>query len=722
MKKKFLVFSVIFSIIFSCLPYGLASEDLLTREKAVQTIEEKLKLNVPSDTRLELRPDYKYQGEKIWDINWSEPLEDGKGEKYYFVTLDSSANINSYYCIDPVLENQDLTKSITRQEAREKVLEFLKKIDPKKLNQIREKPQLVTYNNGIKDLSYKFEFERLVKNIPFPDNIISIETYADGNIKSYVIDWDDDINFQEAQNIISKKKAENLFKDNISMILNYSHDMTEKSEKNILQGDLPVRLVYSPFFKKSSLLEATTGKFINNNGEYIVNDKKLQQVAKNESESTNKIESQPITKAEALLKVKELVKYDMFAEGEKSYSESYLDPAQNYVKFDFTRTQKGEGIFRSWVYANAVVNLGTGQLIYLKANYVDTLSVLSNATKELPSVLKPISWKDGLQIATDFSKKVASEQFKNTYLVCDESEETLEPGQSRQYYYRFGRIVNGIPFDDDGFHIIVDSFTKDILGFKYSWDDKEFPEPKNLVSERKAKRVFDKYLDIELSYLRSVSNPKQVIPVYTVKTPNFMIDAKTGKGYSPYMYTPIEDMLSKIKGSRAEKELSILINQGVIPETRSFNPEKPITRGKFIKLVYETKIKDLPENLPRVVTPSFKDIWKDSPYFYYVETAVRDGIIPKKNKFYPERNLTREDLAVILINLIDYGEVASFNDIYKLEVKDADKISKEKIGAVTLSMAFGIIEPKDGYFYPDDYATWEDVAYGIVRAAGKIKR
>lgn len=720
MKKKFLIFSVIVTIIFSCLPYGLASEDLLTRDKAVQAIEEKLDLDVPSNTRLELRPDYKYQGKKIWDINWSEPLEDGKGEKYYFVTLDSSANINSYYCLDPVSETKDLTKSITRKEARKKALEFLNKIAPSKLSQIREKPQLITYNSGIKDLSYKFEFERLVEDIPFHDNIISIETYADGNIKSYVIDWDNDINFQESKNIISKKKAENLFKDNMSMILNYSHNFTEKSEKNFLQSDLPVKLVYSPFFKKSSLLEANTGKFINSIGEYIANDKKLHQVAKNKN--INEIENQPITKAEALSKVKKLVKYDMFAEGEKSYSESYLDSAQDYVKFDFTRTQKGEGVFRSWVYANAVVNLGTGQIIYLKVNYVDTLSVLSNATKELSSDVKPISWKDGLQLATDFAEKVAPEQFKNTYLICNESEETLEPEQSRQYYYQFGRIVNGIPFDDDGFHIIVDSFTKDILGFKYSWDDKEFPEPKNLVSERKAKKALDKYLDIELSYLRSASNPKQAILVYTVKTPNFMIDAKTGKGHSPYMDTSKEDMLSKIKDSRAEKELSILINQGVIPETRNFDPEKPITRGKFIKLIYETKIKDLPENLPRIVIPSFKDVWKDSPYFYYVETAVRDGIIPKKNKFYPERKLTREDLAVILINLIDCGEVASFNDIYKLQVKDADKISEKKIGAVTLAMAFDIIEPKDGEFHPDDYATWEDVAYGIVRAASKIKR
>lgn len=720
MNKKLLVFIVIVAMIFSCLPYGLASDDLLTRDKAIQIIEEKLGLDVPSDTRLELRPDYKYQGEKIWDINWSEPLEDGQGEKYYFVTLDSSANINSYYYLDPILEKQDLTKSRTRQEAREKALEFLNRMDPSKLDQIREKPQFKGTYNGIKDLSYKFEFERLVENIPFPDNIISIETYADGNIKSYVIDWDDNIKFQEAQNIISKKKAENFFKDNISIILNYSHDVTEKSEKNFLQNDLPVKLVYSPFFRKSSLLEANTGKFINNNGDYIVNDKKLQQVTKNER--MNEIENQPITKEEALSKVKELVKYDMLAEGEKSYSESYLDSAQNYVKFDFTRTQKGEGVFRSWVYANAVVNLGTGQIIYLKVNYIDTLSVLSKATKELPSDLKPISWKDGLQIATDFAKKVAPEQFKNTYLICDESEEMLQSGQSKQYYYQFGRIVNGIPFDDDGFYIIVDSFTKEILGFKYSWDDKEFPEPKNLVSERKAKKALDKYLDIELSYLRTVGNSKQAILVYTIKTPNFMIDAKTGKAHSPYMYTPIEDMLSKIKGSRAEKELSILINQGIIPETRNFDPEQPITRGEFLKLIYETKIKELPENLSRTVTPSFKDVWKDSPYFYYAETAVRDGIIPKKNKFYPERNLTREDLAVILINLIDYGEVASFNDIYRLQVKDVDKISKEKIGAVTLAMAFGIIEPKDGKFYPDNYATWEDVAYGIVRAAGKIKK
>lgn len=721
MKKKLLVFVVISAVFFSSLSYSLASDEgLLTREKAVQTIEQKLNLNVPGDTRLELRPDYKYQGKKIWDINWSEPTIEGKGEIYYFITLDSDANIKSYYCLDPSLENQDLTKSVTREEAREKALEFLNRVDPLKIDNVREKPQLLTSHNGIKDLSYKFEFERLVDGIPFPDNIISIETYADGSIMSYVVDWDSKINFQKAQKVISKKEAKNLFKENISMVLNYSYDITKESGKNFSQKDLPLKLVYSPFFRKSTIIDASTGKFIDDEGKYITEDKKLQQMTNNRN--MKQVQYRPMTKDEALLKVKEIVKYDLLDEGERSYSESYLDPTQNYVKFDFTRTQKGEGIFRSWVYANAIVNLGTGQLTYLKVNYVDHISLLSNTIRQIPESLKPISWREGLQIASDFAEKVAPEQFKNTYLISDKSQDISEIGQSRQLFYQFGRIVNGIPFDDDGFNITIDSITGDVIGFKYSWDDKKFPEVESIVSEMKAKKTFYKYFDIELSYLRSVEDSNKAILAYTIKTPNFMIDAKTGEGFSPYIYTPIEDMLYKIKGSKAEKELSILINQGVIQETRNFDPKNPVTRGEVLKLIYDAKIKDLPADLSKYDRPSFKDVWKDSPYFYYVETAIRDGLIMKKNKFYPEKSITREDLAVIFINLIDYGEVAKFNNLYKIQVEDVDKISKNKRGAVALAMAFNIIDPIDGKFYPDEYATWEDVAYGILKAVNKINR
>lgn len=721
MKKKFIVFTIILTIFFSSsiIHYSLASDEvLLTREKAVQTIEQKLNLNVPNDIRLELRPDYKYQGKKIWDINWSEST--AGGERYYFITIDDNADIRSYYCLDPTLENQDLTNSVTRKEAREKALEFLKRVDPLKINYIREKPQFSTSHDGIRDFSYKFEFERLIDGIPFPDNTISIETYVDGSIMSYVVDWDYDMNFPKAQKIISKKDAENLFKENMSMVLNYSYDITKENEKNFFKKDLPLKLVYSPFFRKSTIIDANNGKFIDDDGKYVLEDKKLQQMAK--KKNVKQVEYQPITKDEALSKVKELVKYDLLDEGERSYSENYLDSTQNYIKFDFTRTQKGEGIFRSWIYANAIVNLGTGELIYLKANYIDNLSLLTHTQEQIPSNVQPVSWQEGLQIVSDFAKKIAPEQFENTYLVNDESQNISEIGQSRQLVYQFGRIVNGIPFDENGFYIIIDTVTRDIIGFEYSWDDKEFPEVKKIVSEDKAKRTFCKYFDVELSYLRSAEDPNQAILVYMIKTPNVVIDAKTGEIFSPYAYAPIEDMLYRIKGSKAEKELSILINQGVIPETRNFDPEKPVKRGEVLKLIYDAKIKNLPEDLSKYKKPSFKDVWKDSPYFYYIETAVRDGLIMKKNKFYPEKNITREDLAVIFINLIDYGEVAKFNDIYKVKVNDASQISENKRGAVALAMAFEIIEPIDGNFYPNDYATWEDVACAILKAANKIKR
>lgn len=719
--KRFVATFIIVAILLLVTPFCVANENSLTRLQAIEIIESQLGLDVPEDTRLELRPDYEDESKKIWELNWSTSPSEGKGEVFYYISLDSDANIRSYFLHDTRPREIDLSTCISRDEARDIVMDFINRVAPDKIPQIREKPTYETYS-GLEDLNFKFEFEQVVKGIPFPENTISIEVLSDGTVKSYNLDWDEDIEFEKVNNIISQTTAENLFKQNTSVALRYVQDSRQDQIPLSLQPSL--RLVYSPVFKKSSYIDASNGKFIDSLGKHI----EETELANIKGDIRPKAKSVTgngalITKDEAFKIVKDIVKYDTIKESERSFVETFLGSDKKYIKYDFIRTQKGEGFFRSWVYASAIVNLDIGKIIFLNMNLTDQLKAISSELQtdtDKNSANEIITWEEGLEIAENYIKTLFPEEFSKTYLVSKPYQNT-EQEKPKQYFYQFVRMVEGIPFDEDGFYVNIDSRDKNIMAFRFSWSDKPFPKPEGIIKEEKAKKILNKSLEVELIYMTTSKDSKKPFLVYTVKNAHDKIDALTGDVLVTGS-TPKEKIMSKIRGSKAEKELAFLIDQGIINDFENFNPDSSITRQDIIKLIVLSKVKDLTLDTSKAILPTYADVDINSPYFYYIEAAAKHDLIPKSKKIYPKRELSREELAQILINLMGYKEVASFNDIYDLKIKDIDDISESKKGAVTLALAFEIMDTKDGKFYPNDNATWEDAAFGLFKAASKIKK
>ena len=83
----------------------------------------------------------------------------------------------------------------------------------------------------------------------------------------------------------------------------------------------------------------------------------------------------------------------------------------------------------------------------------------------------------------------------------------------------------------------------------------------------------------------------------------------------------------------------------------NFNPDNYITRGEFITVVTRAFGIDNSEAIC-----SFMDVDKESWYYPYIASAYQKGIVSGINYdfFAPERNISRQDAAVIIVNLYKY--------------------------------------------------------------------
>ena len=119
-----------------------------------------------------------------------------------------------------------------------------------------------------------------------------------------------------------------------------------------------------------------------------------------------------------------------------------------------------------------------------------------------------------------------------------------------------------------------------------------------------------------------------------------------------------------------------------------------MTRGMFITMLGRIAEADV----SGYTTSRFTDVSVDSYYAPYVEWAVENRIVSGvgNNRFAPNSTITREDMAVMMVN---YAKALNYDLPVALQAfnfTDASSISSYAIGAVTAAQQAGIIVGKDG--------------------------
>ncbi len=688
-------------------------------------------------SRIQFREDYGMSQEYMWDISWSM----NNNEKSIHINVWISGDTGELRRISKreYIHNQDSSSiaKITQEEAAELAERFVKRVNPNEYKEIQFLDENYMYMyGGYGDTNYRFRYNRMADDIIYDSNYIHIEIDGiKGEVTSYEYKWDKDIDFPSHSEVIDDKKAEEILRKNMDVYLIYIPHRDRYGYDNRVNG---VRLVYNPKFSSGYLLDANNGKMIDPSGNIIskekikdISEERKNIILKKAKEFNNPNKEMEQDKATKLMK--EYIK-ELYGDTYEIENIRYMED-ENYYESNGKKSwggsfQKQESGIRMDEGGNITIDAVNGQLLSVYRH----IYRIEDEEKFEPVV----TWEEGYDKAIDaiekyFPDKIGDVETELKYIKSTHYVNGKEV-QEREFNYQFGRIVNGIQYRDNYISISIDTKTGRFLNIRYAWGENvEFPGKEGVISKKDAEDIYFESYKPELAYTRINKNNDHKNPNWETKLVYRLrpiqniagnIDALTGK-FLDYNGKEIEEVTNKfeekIKGHKDGKKLSILASQGII-NPAEFELHKEITLEEAINMLVDIKGYK-PYLTGEVEELKFSNVRKEDSNYRYLQLAIQYGILDNENvEFSGQEKISREKLAQMIIQLLEYNKLGKMKDIFKLPFDDADDVDEDKIGYVAICKGLGIMEDQNGEFRPKDNATMVETAAAIYNALADLRR
>lgn len=206
-----------------------------------------------------------------------------------------------------------------------------------------------------------------------------------------------------------------------------------------------------------------------------------------------------------------------------------------------------------------------------------------------------------------------------------------------------------------------------------------------------------------------------------------ILDQSTGmitvtlKGFSSYAVMAYDHSFNDLQGHWSQKDVEVLVSRNLVRGVNDgqFQPNRPITRAEMAALLVQMLSAD--PNRDTGFTPlvgSFADVPPNAWYFTSVEKAARYGLVKgSNNRFRPNEYVTREEMAVMLVNAMGLADSAKADLAKGLTYTDASGISPWAANFVALATRKGIMRgDATATFRPKGSASRAEAAVVILRA------
>ena len=146
-------------------------------------------------------------------------------------------------------------------------------------------------------------------------------------------------------------------------------------------------------------------------------------------------------------------------------------------------------------------------------------------------------------------------------------------------------------------------------------------------------------------------------------------------------------------------------------EDNTFRPNEAIKRSETVKIIITAFSLESKEN-----TVEFSDLDKAEWFYPSVMTAASNGIINGfDGKFYPQNNITRQEFAVIITNLLNLYADAEIPAEEKAEFSDDAEIADWAKAAVYKIYSMGIMQGYENRYSPNAPLTRAEATVTIER-------
>ncbi|QGU94215.1 hypothetical protein GOM49_02850 [Clostridium bovifaecis] len=681
-----------------------------------------------------------------WNISWYNTSF--KGSTNIYISLDG--NTGKLISMNKSEYNKNGEKSIptlSMEEAQKTAEEAIKKINPDEY----KNSKLTTdkwFSNRYNSSNYSFNYTRFVNQASYDnDNIYINVDGVTGEVTAYHYNWNNSLVFPSDKGSISLDKAENIFKSSTDMTLKYKL-FNNKYEYQNADNKKNIKLVYEPTLKDGQVIDAKTGKPISYAGSL---NSKVETISPNQKEidelykKYKKLENakDPLKKDKALTIISNIVN-NMYGKGytigDLRYREDDNSFNDNSTKtWTAFFTKKTEVKDAKGKVVNTIIRDGS---ISINALNGQILSIYNYTPYEYKENFTPkITWKEGYYKALAILGEHYKDKLKDIELSLNHVEllpkETYSAKEAERFYrYSFVRKVNNIPYENNSIYMEFDAETGEVSCMNLSWDDGiAFPQASSSIDPSKARETYYNKYTPSLKYMlintspdpKSIKNELKL--TYCLEPTSSFVDAFDSKILNDYdgeeIKFDISDFLNEVKGSKAEKEITILAYKGLI-DTKDFKLKKEV---KYIDLV--KTLVDALGYTPYIINTettksSQSDAKEDSAGSAnqaalsnddYLAMAKYYGIIDENlNNFDIQAPVSREEMCKALIKFLQYEKIANCSDIFSLNSADAKDVSKENYGYVTLAKGLNLIDLEDNKINPKKIATSEDLALGLFRA------
>ncbi|MEG6520457.1 YcdB/YcdC domain-containing protein [Desulfotomaculum sp. 1211_IL3151] len=558
-------------------------------------------------------------------------------------------------------------------------------------------------------VEYYYNFNRVANGIVFPGNNIYIRISGDtGELLGFGLNWDEKTSFPSAAGRISPTEAEKVIGQNIELV--YYRPWTNGAK------DTPVKLVYRVKKGANLMVDAFTGKVVEGQL-YEGYDRAMGGEAKKESASRNEMtpaEQAEVDKIKNLLsaeKAMDKVKNIVSVPAELKLMESRLNqdyqyPEQKQWTFHWNNEKNTTDVQS----ISAAVNAVTGELVYY--------NIWKKGFDERKTAAPAVSVEQARQKAEDFIKKQQPKRLAEIKLDNSLNSDYLEKGITRNYHFSYLRVVNGIPFTNNGFEIEVDGNTGEITNYQMNWWDVKFPDKSQEIGHAKASSIFLSGGGLGLEYIntdRGANQPK-VNLVYRLKDrPSYLLDAKSGQ----YLNTRGDVIAPKettdftdISGHPGAEAIKQLAKANIVKAADGkFYPDRNITKIEALEMLVASR--GWYVSGPYDLLKEGKD--KEEEKKRLLNAAVSLGIIQPDDTKDLAKELTRLELAKLMINTLDYDGVAKLAQIYTLPTRDAQLVPDQLRGYAALSLGLGLQTDNQGNYVPNENVSRGHAAISLVR-------
>lgn len=649
----------------------------------------------------------------------------------------------NYFNNDPAYK-PSYPPTVDFQGAKEIASQWIDKMNPVDRKELRyndrEEKSFRTPLNG--NYQYNIRFDRLVGDVPFPQDGIQVSVNGDGQVTGYRYTWTDAVKFEQGVTPIGLDKAAQAFRDKAEVNLAYQVPYESRGEKKPL-----IAYAMNTFF-----LDAAKGEPWNpsqlpvfGSGERKpLTDKPLGEAP---PANLNLSKEEAIAQIESVFKLPQDAKLEDASYNEYTNPETGKTEANWSLRWSLTASKDALGKGDNMIWAN--VDSRTGEIKNFNRN-----RSIDASQKFEPKV----SAEDATAKAVEFVKKQLPAYTAQLVLDSNALKQIPEERQKemRTWDLHFSRVIDGVSAGGESVNVSIDRETGDIVNYYFYFSDLPYPQQKpEVIALNKAKELLFSQYDIELTYVLDqgiapylssgfaekyklmvaageippgspAGNGKDkaleaklvygLVPKYTREP--FFLDAQTGQWRNASTGEPVtleKVVASDIEGHWAQNELQLMLDyQALDVKDGKANPQQAMTRGEMIKMlviamnggnygIYYTSAR----------AASFADVKKDSAYFAYVENAVDRGLIDPGAEFNPSAIMTREEMAQLIVRALGYKTLAEYNAVFNRNIADAAKL--KHIGQVAIVVGLNIMTLTDGNFGPDEQVTRAQAATAFYR-------